>query len=103
MEVLQWDNCHEGNTLQQSAKVYCKRVATRKRSLPIRFTATVKERNIRLSGLKLGRPFKYEPEEQNQLAHKTRHNTIESKLGEDKRHNRLRSIQVQQTGETVMV
>lgn len=29
-------------------------------------------------------------------------NSIEDKLGEGKRHNRLRSIQVQQTGETAI-
>lgn len=113
MEELQWDNYNEANTLQQSIEAYRKRYGC----YPEAILADkiyrnrenhryCRERNIRLSGPKLGRPPKHELTEQKQLAQQdaSERNAIEGKFGEGKRSYGLGLIQarLQQTSETVI-
>ncbi|MCF6094013.1 IS5 family transposase [Microaerobacter geothermalis] len=113
MEKLDWNNYNEANTLQQSVEAYRKRhgcypeaVLADKIYRNRENLRYCKERNIRLSGPKLGRPPKQEQAEQKQLAQRdaSERNAIESKFGEGKRRYGLGLIQarLQQTSETVI-
>lgn len=113
IEKLDWSNYNEGNTLQQSVEAYRKRhgcypevVLADKIYRNRENLRYCKERNIRLSGPKLGRPPKQEQREQKLLAQReaSERNAIEGKFGEGKRSYGLGLIQarLQQTSETVI-
>ena len=113
MEELSWDAFHEGNTLQQSVEAYHQRhgcypeaVIADKIYRTRENRRYCKERNIRLSGPRLGRPPKHESAAEKQQAKQeaSERNEIEGKRGEGKRPYGLGLIQarLQQTSETVI-
>lgn len=115
LDVLSWDSYHEGKHLQESVEKYKRRYGyypeavladTIYRTRENR--AYCKERGIRLSGPKLGRPSKNEQinAETKQLERQdaSERNEIEGKFGEGKRRYGLGLISacLQQTSETVI-
>lgn len=115
LDVLSWDSYHEGKHLQESVEKYKRRYGyypeavladTIYRTRENR--AYCKERGIRLSGPKLGRPSKNEQiNAETKLLERqdaSERNEIEGKFGEGKRHYGLGLISscLQQTSETVI-
>lgn len=113
MEELKWDAFNEAGTLQQSVESYYQRHGCYPEAIladkiyrnreNLRYC---KERNIRLSGPRLGRPPKHEQPAQKQQARQdaSERNAIEGKFGEGKRRYGLGRIQarLQHTSESVI-
>ncbi len=113
VEKLDWDNFNEGITLQESIEndrkrfgCYPEAVLADKIYRNRENLQYCKERGIRLSGPKLGRPSKKEGALQRQMAKKdaSERNTVEGKFGEGKRTYGLGLIRarLQDTSETVV-
>ncbi|MBE3570941.1 MAG: IS5 family transposase [Bacillales bacterium] len=113
VEKLDWDNFNEGITLQESVENYRNRfgfypeaVLADKIYRNRENLQYCKERGIRLSGPKLGRPSKEEDTAQRLLAKKdaSERNAVEGKFGEGKRSYGLGLIRarLQDTSETVV-
>lgn len=113
MEELKWDAYNEASTLQQSVEAYYQRygcypevVLADKIYRNRENLRYCKERNIRLSGPKLGRPSKEEQADHKRLIRQeaAERNAIEGKFGEGKRSYGLGLIQacLQETSESVI-
>ncbi|KIO56654.1 hypothetical protein B4064_1988 [Caldibacillus thermoamylovorans] len=113
VEHLSWDNFNEGLTLQKSVENYRKRYGYYPEAvLADKIYRTrdnlkyCKERGIRLSGPRLGRPSKEEDYIQKQLTKidASERNEVEGKFGTGKRSYGLGLIQVclEKTSETVV-
>lgn len=113
VEKLDWNNFNEGTTLQESIEDYRDRfgfypeaVLADKIYRNRENLQYCKERGIRLSGPKLGRPSKEEDKAQKILAKQdaSERNAVEGKFGEGKRAYGLGRIRarLQKTSETVV-
>lgn len=113
VEHLSWDNFNEGLTLQESVENYRKRYGYYPEAvLAVKIYRTrdnlkyCKERRIRLSGPRLGRPSKEEDYIQKQLTKidASERNEVEGKFGTGKRSYGLGLIQVylEKTSKTVV-
>lgn len=113
VEKLDWNNFNEGTTLQESIEDYRDRfgfypeaVLADKIYRNRENLQYCKERGIRLSGPKLGRPSKEEDKAQKILAKQdaSKRNAVEGKFGEGKRAYGLGRIRarLQKTSETVV-
>lgn len=113
MEKLKWDNYNEGVTLQEAVEAYYKRF----KCYPEAVLADqiyrnrdnrryCKQKGIRLSGPRLGRPSQDNEKKHKRLARRdaSERNAIEGKFGEGKRCYGLGLIQarLRQTSETVI-
>lgn len=102
IERMQWDSFHEGVTLIESVEAYKKRFGYYPKAVLAdqlyrnrENLAYCKERGIRLSGPKLGRPsLSDDAREQKRIAYRdaTERNAIEGKFGEGKRKYGLERI-----------
>ena len=94
VEKISWDNFNEGNTLQESVESYAKRFGYYPEAV---LADTIyrtkgnrnycKDRGIRLSGPRLGRPTKEKNQEEEAIAKADfgKRNEVEGKFGEGKR------------------
>lgn len=113
LDNLKWDAYHEAGDLPASVERYVSRIGVYPEAVladQIYLTREnrryCKERGIRLSGPKLGRPPKKEDKKQKQIAYQdaSERNAIEGKFGEGKRTYGLGLIQarLQETSESVI-
>ncbi|MCG8484461.1 MAG: IS5 family transposase [Clostridia bacterium] len=113
METLGWENYNEGKTLIESVERYKNRFGYYPKAVLVdkiyrnrENLKYCKEKGIRMSGPRLGRPKKCEEYKQKQIAYRDacERNAIEGKFGEGKRVNGLGLIQarLKETSETVI-